>query len=254
MARIQLLTLTLISLVLLFIGSLDVLAQTQCTLKLIDLPQSPELLGFRLGMTKDQVRARVPQIVFGKTDDLGVSKTTINPHFDSRFDKSTFVGVRSVSLDFLDAKLTSLWFGFDGTFKWQTVDEFVKGVSQSLQLPDAWQSWKVRGQQLKCADFSVTVSLIAETPSFRLVDDSAIEVLASRREAKEAAAEEADEDAETAGSDVATEVILADSKSKYYYTPTCVPAKPIAEKDRVVFKDTEAAEKAGYKRSKSCTN
>src|SRR5688500_5386321 len=63
-----------------------------CTLKLADLPQAPELMGFQMGMTKDQAKTRVPQIVFGRTDDLGVSKTTINPDFDPKIDKSSFGG------------------------------------------------------------------------------------------------------------------------------------------------------------------
>lgn len=254
MARKQLHTLTLLSLVILVMGSLDIGAQAQCTLKLVGLPQSSELLGFRLGMTMDQVKARTPQIVFGRTDAFGVSKTTINPDFDARFDKSTFMGVRSVSLDFLDAKLTSLWFGYDSTFKWKTVDEFVKGISQSLQVPDAWRSWKVRGQQLRCADFSMTVSIVAEGPSFRLMDDVAGNVLAARREAKEAAESEATEDAQTIDTNASIDQIFADGKSKTYFTANCIPAKTMAEKDRVVFKSIEEAEKAGYKRNKSCKN
>jgi hypothetical protein len=56
-------------------------ASAQCTKKLSELPEAPELLGFRLGMTKDQIKARVPQTKFGKADHFGVIKTTINPYF-----------------------------------------------------------------------------------------------------------------------------------------------------------------------------
>lgn len=199
----------------------------------------------------DQVKARVPQISFGRSDDLGVSKTTINPDFDARFDKSTFPGVRSLSLDFLDAKLTSLWFGYDSTFKWKTADEFVKGISQSLQLPNAWASWKVRGQQLRCADFSITVSVIAEGASFRIMDDAADNLLAIRREEKETAVSAAAEGVET---EAPVEEVFADSKSKTYFLANCQPERPIDQKNRIVFKTTEEAEKAGYKRSKSCEN
>ena len=157
----------------------------QCTLKLAELPDAPELHGFRMGMTKDQVKARVPQVVFGKTDAFGVSKTSINPDFDPRIDKSSFAGVRTVSLDFLDDRITSLWLGYDGSFKWKTVPEFVEGISRSLHLPDAWTSWRSRGQQLRCADFQMTVSFVAEGPSFRILDENAEETLAARREASE---------------------------------------------------------------------
>src|SRR5688572_3525153 len=86
--------------------------ESPCTIKLTDLPAAPELMGFRLGMTTDQVKARVPQVLFAKADDFGVAKTSINPDFDPRIDKATFPGVRTVSLDFLDGRLTSLWLGF----------------------------------------------------------------------------------------------------------------------------------------------
>ena len=122
--------------------------ETQCTLKLANLPAAPELFGFKMGMTTDQVKARVPQVLFGRPDDFAVLKTTINPDFDPRIDKSSFQGVRSVSLDFLDDRLTSLWFGFDSSFKWPTVDEFVAGISKALNLPNAWKPWRSRGQQI----------------------------------------------------------------------------------------------------------
>jgi hypothetical protein len=106
-------------------------APAQCTKKMSDLPAAPELLGFRLGMTRDQVKARVPQTVFGRADPFGVVKTTINPYFDPTIDKTKFEGVRSISLDLLDDRLTSLWIGFDETFKAHTAEEFVKLISQS---------------------------------------------------------------------------------------------------------------------------
>src|SRR5215216_1007776 len=133
-------------------------ASAQCTKKLGELPAAPELLGFHLGMTKDQVKARVPQTVFGKADHFGVTKTTINPYFDPTIDKTKFEGVRSISLDLLDERLTSLWIGFDETFKAHTTEEFVKLISQALQVDGIWSSWKSRGQQLRCADFQLIVT------------------------------------------------------------------------------------------------
>src|SRR5215216_8038376 len=128
-------------------------ASAQCTKKLAELPAAPELLGFRLGMTKEQIKARVPQTEFGRTDPFGVSKTTINPYFDPKIDKTKFEGVRSISLDLVDDRLTSLWIGFDETFKAHTTEEFLKLISQSLGVDGNWSSWRARGQQLRCADF-----------------------------------------------------------------------------------------------------
>ena len=65
-------------------------ASAQCTKKISELPAAPELLGFHLGMTKEQIKARVPQTRFGHADPFGVSKTTINPYFDETIDKTKF--------------------------------------------------------------------------------------------------------------------------------------------------------------------
>ena len=219
----------------------------QCTKKMTELPAAPELLGFRLGMTKEQIKARIPQTKFGGADHFGVAKTTINPYFDETIDKSKLESVRSISLDLVDEKLTSIWIGFDETFKVHTAEEFVKLISQSLQLDGSW-SYKSRGQQLRCADFQLTVTTVAGGPSFRLVDIAADDLVAARRQAKE----EQDSVVEAGGAIESPEPaeIIADSKSKTYYPNGCLPAKEIANK--ITFKTTADAEKAGFKAAKNC--
>lgn len=236
----------------LFTLSILLLAQSasaQCTKKLAELPAAPELLGFRLGMTKEQIKVRVPQTQFGHTDSFGVSKTTINPYFDPTIDKTKFEGVRSVSLDLLDERLTSIWIGFDETFKVHTAEEFIKLISQSLQLPENWSSWKSRGQQLRCADFQLIVQTVAGGPSFRLIDNGAEDTVAARRQAKE----EQDSLAEAGGTtESSEEQIIGDKQSKTFYPGGCQPVKEIAEANKVIFKTTADAEKAGFKLGKNC--
>src|SRR6185503_9653507 len=196
-------------------------ASAQCTKKIAEIPAAPELLGFRLGMTKEEIKAHVPQTDFGRTDHFGVSKTTINPYFDPKIDKTKFDGVRSISLDLLDQKLTSLWIGYDENFKAKNVDQFVKLITQSLQLPASWSSWRSRGQQMRCDDFQLIVTMVAGGPSLRVLDVAAEETVAVRRQQKE----EQDSMAETAdGKAEATEEpepIIADKKSKTYYLGAC---------------------------------
>lgn len=238
------------SLFLLLAISLPVSAQ--CTQKMATLPAAPELLGFRLGMTRDQIKALVPQTVFGRSDHFGVAKTTINPHFDPKIDQTKYQGVRSISLDLLDDRLTSLWIGFDETFKVQPIDEFVKVISQSLQLDGNWSSWRSRGQQLRCADFQLIVSTLAGGPSLRLLDFAADDTIAQRRKVKEEqdalaeAAATGGEDGEPAPE------IVGDKQTKTYYPHGCHPAKSIAETNKAVFKTAEEAEKAGFKLAKNC--
>ncbi len=217
---------------------------SKCTLKISDLPNAPELFGFRMGMTPAEVKARVPLVAFENANEFGVAKTSINPDFDPRIDKASLTGVRTVSLDFLDGRLSSLWFGFDASFKWKTVPDFVAGISQSLHLPDAWQSWKIRGQQLRCADFQMTVIIVAEGPSFRIIDETAEQTVAERREAKE--------ELDAAAEEQAAFEVIADSKARVFYLKTCAPPEPIKEGSRILFKTREEAEKAGYKLARNC--
>ena len=157
--------------------------------------------------------------------------------------------MRSVSLDLLDERLTSIWIGFDETFKVHTAEEFIKLISQSLQLPENWSSWKSRGQQLRCADFQLIVQTVAGGPSFRLIDNGAEDTVAARRQAKE----EQDSLAEAGGTtESSEEQIIGDKQSKTFYPGGCQPAKEIAEANKVIFKTTADAEKAGFKLGKNC--
>src|SRR6266481_4680286 len=143
-----------------------------CTLKLDQLPESIELRGFRVGMTLEQAKAQVPQIQLARPDQFGVARISINPHFDPTFDRTRFADVRTISLDFLDGRLVSLWIGYESSFKWQTLDTVVAGISKSLTLPPAWPV-KRGGRQLTCNEFSAFASMIAGSPSIRITDDTA---------------------------------------------------------------------------------
>ena len=217
------------------VSGLTISAQP-CSARSDQLSDAPELRGFRLGMTFDQVKARVPPVQFGRPDEIGLTKTSVNPLYDSRFDKAAFADIRTISFDFLDGKLTTLWIGYEGTFKWQSIDEFVGGISKSLNVTGSW-SPKRGGQQLRCEGFTLFVSLIAGSPSIRLSDDAADDTIATRREEVTAAAEAQ---------------VIADKITKLYYPANCEAAEDIAQSARVVLRNKEEAEKAGYKLAKNC--
>ena len=231
----------------------------QCTQTLAALPAAPELFGFRLGMSRDEIKTLVPQTQFGKADPFGVIKTTINPHFDPRIDQRKYEGVRSISLDLLDNRLTSLWIGYDDSYQIKTVEEFIKSISQSLQLSGEWSSWKSRGQQLRCADFQLVVSMLAGAPSLRLLDFAAEDTIAARRQEKE----DKDSEAEAAANESSqaetsrhqaheAQLIIGDKKTKVYYPNGCRPANEIVAANKTVFETAEEAEKAGFKLAKNC--
>jgi hypothetical protein len=210
--------------------------QSACTIKLDQLTVSPELRGFHPGMTFEQVKVRVPQIEFGMADQVGVVKTSINPSYDQSFDQASFADVRTISLDFLDGRLVNLWIGYEKAFKWQTLDEFVTGMSKSLNLPANWPV-KRGSRQLSCDGFTVFASLIAGSPSIRITDDPAQETIATRREEVVAAAEA---------------MVIGDLRNKTYYPSDCGARENIPALSRVTFKNKDEAEKAGYKLSKDC--
>jgi len=213
-------------------------AQT-CALKLDQLPQSTELRGFHVGMTFEQAREHVPQVRLARPDQFGVARISINPFFDPGFDKTTFADVRTISLDFLDGRLVSLWIGYESTFKWQTVDALVTGLSKSLSVSANW-SPKRGGRQLTCDGFSMFASLIAGSPSVRINDETAQETIAARREEAAAAAE------------AAAAIVIGDQRTKLYYSSDCSALTDVSEANRIKFKDKDEAEKAGFKLAKDC--
>lgn len=154
--------------------------ESKCPLTLAQLPQAPELRGFHLGMTVEEVKARVPKLALGHVDELGLAKTSINPDFNPDIDKATFQGVRTVSFEFLDRRLFSLWVGYNGSFKWQRLDEFLPEISKALKLPNAWKSSSWRGQELDCEGFQATIKMVGGSPSILLIDKAMKQALEKR--------------------------------------------------------------------------
>jgi hypothetical protein len=182
------------SYIILFILTSAVLAQAQsatdnrCTLAQAQMSQAQELKGLWPGMTVEQVKALVPSLEMGKQDEMGLSKTSFSPDFNPKINKAAFQGVRTVSLDFLDGQLISVWLGYNESFKWQSVDDLVKAVTQSLKLSAAWET-KGRGRQLMCGDFQLSVTMVAGSPTLRLTDEAARERWEKRRTEKAEKAE-----------------------------------------------------------------
>ena len=162
----------------------------RCPLKLAQVGEAQELRGFHPGMTVEQVKARVPTLALGPTDPFGLMKTSFSPDFDQAIDKTVFQGVRTISLEFLDGRLASVWIGYNKSFKWQALDEFVTGMGRALGLPNTWAQRSRGGQQLDCNDFQVTALIIAGSPSLHISDLAARATWENRQAAAEEAAAE----------------------------------------------------------------
>jgi|ERR1041385_8050556 hypothetical protein len=208
-----------------------------CTLKAGDLKPAEDFYGLRLGMTTEEVKKALPLIELGRADRLGVRRTSFNPHFDSRVDKTAFPDVRTISLDFLDDKLATVWIGYENTFKWPKLDVFVANFSKSLGVSPEWQPARNNGRALICDGFSVYALMIAGGPSLRINDEAAQTVVTARL----AEAIDADE-----------QQVVGNSITRNYYPSDCSGKDSVPKASRTVFKNKEEAEKAGYTLSKDC--
>jgi len=209
---------------------------TSCPLQPGQLANAPELFGVRLGMTPPEVKTLLPLVQFGRPDPFGVMKTSFNPHFDPRVDQTAFPDVRTISLDFLDGKLVTLWIGYEATFKWPTVDPFVTNFSKSLGVAADWPV-KRNGRELKCDGFSLFASMIGGGPSIRITDDTAQDLITARVEA---------------ALDAEEKEVIGDIRTRSYYTADCAARDQVPQASRAVFKNKDEAEKAGYTLSKDC--
>lgn len=175
------------TIILIFACSFVATAQeSKCAVKLADLPSATELRGFRAGMTVEQVKERLPKLQVRPADEFGFTSFNIFPDYESEIDKKAFEGVRSITLDALDGRVFSVWIGYDKSFKWQTIDDYVTGITTALKLSDSWRS-KFRTRLLDCSDFTVAIIPVGESPSIKIVDKAAKELLDKRQTAKEEA-------------------------------------------------------------------
>lgn len=177
-----------VSLIILLLLIANAFAQAQgeatCTLTPQQLAQAAELKGLWPGMTAEQVKLVVPSIVLGRKDALGLSKTSFSPDFNPKINKASWAGIRTVSLDFLDERLFSIWIGYNEAYRLKSADEVVKAITQSLKLTGAWEA-KGRGQQLTCGDFQLVVTVVAGSPALRITDESVRATWEKRRTDKE---------------------------------------------------------------------
>ncbi len=207
-----------------------------CSAKIDQLKPMPDLYGLHLGLTTEEVKKVLPLAQFGRADRLGVMRTSFNPHFDQRVKETEFPDVRTISLDFLDGKLATVWIGYDGTFKWPKLDEFITNFSKALGVPADWPVKRI-GRDLACDGFSLHAQMIAGGPSLRINDDAAQEMAQTRL----AEAIDADENQ-----------VIGDIRTKSYYPSDCAAKDAIPQVSRTVFKSKDEAEKAGYALSKDC--
>jgi hypothetical protein len=149
-----------------------------CTL---NVEQAPELRGFRLGMTADQIKARVPGIQI-KQQEFGASYAFLSSVDFHNLDAVAYKGINDIGFQFLDDRLVRFTVNYQSV-PWKTAGQFAAKVSESLKLPDVWRDGDNFGKVLTCAGFDVTAN--AGMNAITLNTPGHNEVVKERREQRD---------------------------------------------------------------------
>lgn len=150
--------------------------------------QSPELRrGLRLGMNKEQVKARFKIIETEDTDGFGVAKLQLDPgHEDFKSE-----AVRDIAIELINEKIVSIRLVYNPLDSPTNYKEFTERLSKSFGLPQ--EGWKpltngaiVTGMLMQCAGFKISATLIgSKIPVVYMIGLEAEPTLTKRQEERE---------------------------------------------------------------------
>lgn len=200
-------------------GSSQGAPRAKCTLALAD---APALRGLRLGMNQAQVLARFPGLSLDRPDELGLSRLRLTlidvdlyPKGSANRDRGVQIdvaagadegraftadssrfpdlkGVRKIQLRFVDGRMAHVLVGYDDSFKWNSVDEFVQIVSKNLGLPGEWRvpldSERLgREKELRCEGFLMAAVIGGDPTDAHIgaqlsLEDTAMTQMVEKRE------------------------------------------------------------------------
>jgi hypothetical protein len=143
--------------------------QAQAQVCTLTVEQAPELRGFRLGMTAEQLKARVPGIQVSQRE-FGVSNAVLSSVNFRNLDAVAYKGVNEISFAFLDDRLVRLTV-FYQSVPWKNADQLAAKVSESLKLPNALRWGQNQDKVLTCAGFDIKAavyenSITLDTPGY----------------------------------------------------------------------------------------
>lgn len=145
--------------------SLTCAAQDVCNLELKD---APALQNLRLGMTPDEV-----QTVFGRELKIKIKKNGNKVFFQNFIEKpapQSLSGVRALYLRFFDRRLYQIEFFYENRTEWQTLEDFIRHLTTTLNLPDLWKDIKGR-KTMTCNGFSLAADQVLN-PRIELTDEN----------------------------------------------------------------------------------
>jgi hypothetical protein len=161
--------------------------EAPCKLKV-----APEVRGFRLGMSPEQVKAKLKFVVGSeKPDEIGVATFFVGPI--SLADEKAGQGLSTISFEFLDNRLTYIEVNYDSSVKWDNVEQFTSALSESLNLPDKWGSpittsqdvlgvhVTAAGRKLECAGFNAGAIVTSVNTSTLMIGQAGLKAEKDRR-------------------------------------------------------------------------
>ncbi len=189
---------TSILFLLVFTGARTIAQEPKCNLT---LAQAPELRGFKLGMSPEDVIAKMPGLnirpanrrkyrvvaINFTPNDLSMRNGVINLDRTSYVSATRFPiyeGLTSAGIHFLDEKAFLIELFYDDSTKWNDVDEFADKVASSLHLPKAWIGDDDKSERfIKCNGFLIETELKSSTsPVLRIGDPSMLLEIQGRKE------------------------------------------------------------------------
>lgn len=121
----------------------------------VQYEQSPELRGFRLGMSVSDIQRRFPGFPTPDANDLGLSTVEISDRYSSNSPQRrtgdivmNFVNaslypelsqLKHAELKLLDGQLIEITVYYPNNLKWESADEFARKTGEALKLNGTWR-------------------------------------------------------------------------------------------------------------------
>lgn len=123
---------------------------------------APELRGFRLGMTLDEIKRKYPKLPPISANEYGLSKLYFDrtPKPQQSYNEFNFInadfydelkGTRRVYLELVDNQIAAIKVVYTDEIPWKSDEEFIRKTAESLNIEGTWSN-NDGYRSLQCAD------------------------------------------------------------------------------------------------------
>lgn len=157
--------------------------QPACQLK-----QTPELNGFRIGMTADEVKDNLADSSMFEAKRSAVNKIGAQAVqiLGSELKDEYAEGIEDINLTFVDKRLAVIKATYNASMTWSTAQDFFKKLSEKLGLPQPSSSNPTRGRgnekyKIVCTGFTVGMAYAFGVSPNVTIYDTAAQTLVEER-------------------------------------------------------------------------